>query len=140
MRQTYKDSTLKSMKKDELIHLLRLTEYNLETVDEFYRNACDVNKKLANLLDALRIEWGKHDSAGQYDVISVEELTENQWKPRVGDVVYYYMLDGWSFTEFTVCLYDLLLWKTGNCFKTKEEAKTKGKAIMEAIRKEYEEA
>ena len=37
------------------------------------------------------------------------------------------------------CL-DLLHWKTGNCFRTEEEAKTKGKEIMEQIKKEYEEA
>ena len=35
---------------------------------------------------------------------------------------------------------DLLFWKVGNCFKTEEEAKTKGKEIMEQIQKEYEEA
>lgn len=36
--------------------------------------------------------------------------------------------------------YDLLLWKYGNCFKTEEKARTKGKEIMEQIQKEYEEA
>lgn len=35
---------------------------------------------------------------------------------------------------------DLILWKVGNCFRTEEEAKTKGKEIMEQIHKEYEEA
>ena len=34
---------------------------------------------------------------------------------------------------------DFLLWKLGNCFKTKEEAEDKGKEIMEQIYKEYEE-
>ena len=37
-------------------------------------------------------------------------------------------------------LTDLLFWKVGNCFKTEEEAATKGKEIMEQIKKEYEEA
>lgn len=37
-------------------------------------------------------------------------------------------------------LTDLLFWKAGNCFKTREEAEAKGKEIMEQIRKEYEEA
>ena len=35
---------------------------------------------------------------------------------------------------------DLCRWKCGNCFKTKEEAETKGKEIMEQLKKEYEEA
>ena len=32
------------------------------------------------------------------------------------------------------------IWKSGNCFRTKEEAETKGKEIMEKLVKEYEEA
>ena len=36
--------------------------------------------------------------------------------------------------------YDLLLWKLGNCFKTEEEARTKGKEIMEHIQKEFKES
>ena len=29
-------------------------------------------------------------------------------------------------------------WNAGNCFKTKEEAQTKGKEVMEQIRKKYD--
>ena len=32
------------------------------------------------------------------------------------------------------------MWNSGNCFRTEEEAETKGKAIMEKLVKEYEEA
>lgn len=35
---------------------------------------------------------------------------------------------------------DYAMWKSGNCFRTEEEAKTKGKEIMEQLQKEYEEA
>lgn len=35
---------------------------------------------------------------------------------------------------------DLCKWKCGNCFRTREEAKTKGKEIMETIEKEYRES
>lgn len=35
---------------------------------------------------------------------------------------------------------DFANWKVGNCFKTKEEAETKGREIIEQIKKEYEEA
>lgn len=34
---------------------------------------------------------------------------------------------------------DFMAWKLGNCFRTKEEAETKGKELMESIVKEYNE-
>ena len=64
------------------------------------------------------------------------------WKPK-NEEKYWYYSDVW---EEATCItwygsfFNLLLWKTGNCFKTKEEAETKGKEIMEQIKKEYEEA
>ena len=64
------------------------------------------------------------------------------WKPKKGDIYCYYakafeqtLSENWIGGN-----YDLLLWKTGNCFKTREEAETKGKEIMEQIQKQYEEA
>lgn len=63
------------------------------------------------------------------------------WKPKKGDIYFYYaksfeqtLSERWIGGN-----YDLLLWKSGNCFKTDEEAATKGKDIMEQIQKEYEE-
>lgn len=64
------------------------------------------------------------------------------WKPKYEEKHWYYS-DVW---EEATCInwygsfLNLLLWKTGNCFKTKEEAESKGKEIMEQIKKEYEEA
>lgn len=40
----------------------------------------------------------------------------------------------WFDEEFTG---DLINWKIGNCFRTKEEAKIKGKKLMEEIIGEY---
>ena len=66
------------------------------------------------------------------------------WKPKKGDIYSYYInstyFDGINSRRWTDEDLDLLLWKSGNCFKTEEEAKTKGKEIMEQIQKEYEEA
>ncbi len=66
------------------------------------------------------------------------------WKPKKGDIYSYYInstyYDGTNSCKWTDEGLDLLLWKVGNCFKTEEEAKTKGKEIMEQIQKEYEEA
>ena len=65
------------------------------------------------------------------------------WKPKKGDNYSYY-INSTYFEGINSCMWtdeclDLLHWKVGNCFKTEEEAKTKGKEIMEQIQKEYEE-
>ena len=81
----------------------------------------------------------------------VEELLKGcikavpkQWKPKKGDNYSYY-INSTYFEGINSCMWtdeclDLLHWKVGNCFKTEEEAKTKGKEIMEQIQKEYEKA
>lgn len=64
------------------------------------------------------------------------------WKPKKGDKYFYYA-KAFRQTVYKIWIdenYDLLLWKVGNCFKTEEEAATKGKEIMDQIQKEYEEA
>ena len=73
---------------------------------------------------------------GDYKVVT------KPWKPKKGEKYFYYA-KAFRQTVYKIWIdenYDLLLWKTGNCFKTEEEAKTKGKDIMEQIQKEYEEA
>lgn len=63
------------------------------------------------------------------------------WKPEKGEKYFYYA-KAFGQTVYKMWIdenYDLLLWKVGNCFKTEEEAKDKGKEIMEQIKKEYEE-
>lgn len=66
------------------------------------------------------------------------------WKPKKGDIYSYYInstyFDGTNSCMWTDEGLDLLFWKAGNCFKTREEAETKGKEIMDQIQKEYEEA
>ena len=65
------------------------------------------------------------------------------WKPKKGETYWYYpnpiyfgVINSYVWNDD---LTDLLFWKVGNCFKTEEEAATKGKEIMEQIKKEYEE-
>ena len=68
---------------------------------------------------------------GDYKVVT------KPWKPKKGEP--YLRKDAscitWCFDNIDLCR-----WKACNCFKTREEAETKGKEIMEQIRKEYEEA
>lgn len=64
------------------------------------------------------------------------------WKPRNGEEYWYYSISSEiaRWTRWFSSGFDLETWKIGNFFKTREEALDKGKKIMEAIQKEYEEA
>nr|DAG61209.1 MAG TPA: hypothetical protein [Caudoviricetes sp.] len=73
---------------------------------------------------------------GKYKVVQVP------WKPKFGEQYWSYS----ARTNQSCCgafagfVEDYAIWKSGNCFKTKEEAETKGKEIMEQLQKEYEKA
>lgn len=64
------------------------------------------------------------------------------WKPKEDEKYWCYsgMFDRGSRCTWLNSSTDLMLWKVGNCFKTKEEAEAKGGEIIEALRKDYEEA
>lgn len=64
------------------------------------------------------------------------------WKPKNDETYWWYsMCSKTSISDiFTGSTSDLIFWKAGNCFKTEKEAQSKGKEIMEQIKKEYEEA
>lgn len=73
---------------------------------------------------------------GSYSIV---RLT---WKPKFSEQYWYYSA---RINQACCCVFgefveDYAIWKSGNCFKTKEEAETIGKEIMEKIVKEYEEA
>lgn len=64
------------------------------------------------------------------------------WKPKKGEAYWHYS-KGWeqaTFRKWEGAIDDFCTWKCGNCFRTEEEANTKGKEIMEKLVKEYEEA
>lgn len=75
-------------------------------------------------------------------LIGQTEVIKIPWKPKKGEAYWHYS-KGWeqaTFRNWEGTLDDLCTWKCGSCFRTEEEANTKGKEIMEAIQKEYEEA
>lgn len=75
-------------------------------------------------------------------LIGQTEVIKIPWKPKKGEAYWHYS-KGWeqaTFRKWEGTLDDLCTWKCGSCFRTEEEANTKGKEIMEAIQKEYEEA
>lgn len=95
----------------------------------------------AGLLLKIGDEW--HQS-GYIDEIIKGNLTivKLPWKPNDDEFYYYYSpctgityQGRWSNTAYDYCV-----WGIGNCFRTREEAETKGKEIMETIEKEYRES
>lgn len=69
------------------------------------------------------------------------KVVPKPWKPKYGKAYWYYIdAKRVDWTCWNSKVLDLLNWKIGNCFRTEEEAETKGKEIIEAIQKEYEEA
>ena len=64
------------------------------------------------------------------------------WKPKKGDAYWKWAtnLELAQFKRWNDASVDFACWKLGNCFKTSEEAQSKGKEIMEKLVKEYEEA
>lgn len=71
-----------------------------------------------------------------------DKAVPKPWKPKKGDAYCYYS-KCWGqeiFRTWEGELFELCLWKIGNFFKTDEEARTKGKEIMEQIKKEFEES
>ena len=77
------------------------------------------------------------------DILSGKaEIVKLPWKPKTGRGYWYY--DPCDETthrgNWTGGYHNLLYWKAGNCFKTREEAIAKGGENIKAIRKEFEEA
>ena len=84
--------------------------------------------------------WGEPYKTLDSLLMGEVKAVPKPWKPKDGEAYWYWgassefaELSHWGGTSS-----DFALWKLGNCFRTKEEAKVKGKEIMEAIKKEFE--
>ena len=98
------------------------------TEDGLFSKANDSSVKVTLILDLLL--------SGDYKAVP------KPWKPKKGELYWFYSksLNQAVSRNCYAENYALCLWKCGNCFRTEEEAKTKGKEIMEKLVKEYEEA
>ena len=98
------------------------------TEDGLFSKANDLSVKVTLILDLLLMGECK--------------AVPKPWKPKKGELYWFYSktLNQAASRNCYAENYALCLWKCGNCFRTEEEAKTKGKEIMEKLVKEYEEA
>ena len=106
--------------------------------NSLYRFSTDGLENKYSDLSWVKCEKGAIDNIliGQTEVIKIP------WKPKKGEAYWHYS-KGWeqaTFRKWEGTIDDLCTWKCGSCFRTEEEANTKGKEIMEQIKKEYEEA
>lgn len=87
--------------------------------------------------------WYREPSKTTYYLLMGDyKVLLKPWKPEEGEEYWYYS-EVWKqgiSSEWRSGIQDLFFWKGGNCFRTKEEADTKGKKVMKQIRKEYEES
>ena len=94
----------------------------------FYDAEIEINDTLEQLL------------AGFY------EVEKMPWKPKRSQKYYtvnYTLQTNEKVIDETIWIdsvYDLMRWKSGNCFKTRKKAEIKGEELIERLRKEYEEA
>ena len=98
------------------------------TEDGLFSKANNLSAKVTLILDLLL--------TGKYKAVP------KPWKPKKGESYWHYS-KGWeqaTFRKWEGAIDDFCTWKCGNCFRTEEEANTKGKEIMEKLVKEYEEA
>lgn len=79
-------------------------------------------------------------STYEYILSGDYKVVPKPWKPKEGENYWHYGPLFASEDKWKGEYYDLILWKVGNCFKTKEEAENKGKKILWKIMKEYREA
>ena len=115
--------------------------FGLELREEFYLDSSDYIYRFDEnglyYKEDCSVYWKKSFNFDEL-VKGLRKVIKKPGKPHKGEL--YYTWDG-----LRVCsnvwydtAYDYALWKIGNCFESKEDAKTRGKEIIEKIKKEYE--
>ena len=85
------------------------------------------------------LSWVKCEKGAIGNIlIGQTEVIKIPWKPKCKDEFYYYGVLGAEKTIWRGSTFDFYRWKAGNCFRTREEAETKGKEIFEQIKNEYQ--
>lgn len=117
-----------------------LTKFNGEKVNE---DTYKITRDGLLYKSYIGINWYSEPSKTIYYLLKGEyKAVPIPWKPTCGESYWYYseafkkaISIKWQ-DEFN----DFIFWKAGNCFRTEVAAITKGKELMETIKKEYKEA
>lgn len=114
-------------------------KFKLKSADDGFKATYKMTKD--GLLYNVGVGW--NNSSQLIGIISGNlTIVKLPWKPNFMNEYYAYS----TYSNAAVRLSwkgiteDLLYWKLGNCFRTREEAEAKGKEIMEAICEEFKEA
>lgn len=86
--------------------------------------------------------WSASDEILGFLLMGEFKAVPKPFKPKINERYWRYQPHN-SDTSWSIWCddgVDFCRWKCGNCFRTEEEARTKGKEIMEALQKEYEES
>ena len=89
------------------------------------------------------VKWSKSSEGTIVRLLNGDyKVVPKPWKPKNEEKHWYYsdVFEEATYINWHGSFLNLLLWKAGNCFNNNEEAETKGKEIMEQIKKEYEES
>lgn len=87
--------------------------------------------------------WNSETSIFLKNLLSGEyKAVPKPWKPKNGEAYCKWntYVEMAQFKLWNGSSTDFACWKLGNCFETSEEAQSKGKEIMEQIKKEFEES
>lgn len=85
--------------------------------------------------------WSASDEILGFLLIGKFKAVPKPWEPKDGDAYWKWAtyIELAQFKRWNGSSTDFACWKLGNCFKTSEEAQSKGKEIMEQIQKEFKE-
>ena len=124
---------------DELKELMETgEEFELYCSDDYIRR---FNRKI-NVFERL-VNGNWYQSSISINMLLTYNVLRKPWKPKVGEIYWFWTLDMWSKCEvFSVdfdseC--DMLRFAFGNCFRTKEECEshTEIRDKLIEMRKEY---
>ena len=122
----------------KLLDLELEEEFHIEGKDETYKVTNEGFKLKRKNKRWYHISVPEKLFSGEY-VISKKKTY--RWTPLTYMDYYSCTTDGDVFRyQWRDCDTCFVFWKIGNCFKTEEEAKTKGKEIMEQVRDEFKKA
>ena len=116
---------------------LELNErFNIKRTNGEFNTFGKKNEKYYISENGLKAEYGHFYMIDLFTLLEGRgEVVKIPFKPNLGDKYWYYSINTEEAMEINWdnSTFDYVYLKSGNCFRTREEAETKGKEIMESI-------